>query len=124
MKTDLLADLNRLGVELRFQRGLDELREFIIENNQNLGDLKGEIVLKIGVAGRRGEAERGQRVGDFAGFTFTIHDAQLKKPARLGKEIRTYLDGESVVVDPSTVDEATAQIAMFRNRHHADLDAE
>jgi hypothetical protein len=124
MKNDLLADLNRLGVELRFQRALDELREYIIENNQNLGDLKGEIVLKIGVAGRRGEAERGQRVGDFAGFTFTIHDAQIKKPARLGKEIRTYLDGESVVVDPSTVDEATAQIALFHNRNHADLDAE
>lgn len=124
MKNDMLATLERLGLELRFQRAIEELRGFIIDNNQSLGDLKGEIVLKIGVAGRRGEAERGQRVGDFAGFTFTVHDAQVKKPARLGKEIRTYLDGESVVVDPSTVDESSAQIALFHNRNHIHADAE
>lgn len=121
-KHDLMATLANLGVELTFQRALSSLHEYVVENNQTLGDLKGEITLKIGVSGRRGEAERNQRVGDLVGFTFTIHDAQIKRPARLGREIRTYMDGESVVVDPTTVDEASSQLDLFKYRNHADAE--
>lgn len=121
-RNDYMATLANLGVELRFQRGLDSLREYIVENNQNIGEIKGEITLKISVSGRRAEAERNQRVGDFAGFTFTINDAVVKYPVRLGKEIRTYMDGESVVVDPNTVDESSNQLDLFKMRNHADAE--
>lgn len=104
---DVALTLSNVGfghAELEFQRELARLKDYFVENNQELGELKGSITIKIELIGVREDPLPGQRQGDIVGYRNIVHGATTKLPARQGRAQKTRADGETLVVDQDELD--------------------
>lgn len=102
--------------EEEFQTALRQVKDYLEEHNQRLGEPKAKIAFTIEVNGIRDEPVAGQTQGDITGYRIIVQGAKVSLPARLGRAQRARKDGESVVVDQDEIDaDKTRSLPFLRS---------